>query len=280
MLRKADANDFAGRFREVISDPINLLIERVPEAGMVQGGEVILHNGNRVPIVGNYTYYGDFSQVLIINRGVHEPLEEYVFQEVMRRMPEAPSLIELGAYWGHYSMWLKKLRPRATTILVEPDPNNLAAGKYNFGRNGFTGEFIQSFVGKGQFEVDAFMEGRGIVHLDVLHVDIQGYEMEMMAGSRRALEQAKIDYAFVSTHSQDLHHGIMRALEGFGYCVEAASDFDHDTTSYDGFVFASSPRAQRIFKDFAALGRDRIVRSRPSELFDSLVAIQCAAQPG
>lgn len=280
MVSKANANDFLGRFREIISDPINLLIERVPEAGTVHGAEVVLHNGNRAAIAGNFAYYGNFSHVLIVNRGVHEPLEEYAFQEVMRRMPEAPLMVELGAYWGHYSMWLKKLRPLATNIMVEPDANNLAAGKHNFGINGYAGEFIQALVGKGQFEVDAFMESRGITHLDVLHVDIQGFELEMMAGSRRALEQAKIDYAFVSTHSQELHHGIVRGFEGFGYRVEVASDFDNDTTSFDGFVLASSPRAQHIFKDFTALGRDHIVHSRPGALLDSLVAIRRASQPG
>jgi hypothetical protein len=31
---------------------------------------------------------------------VHEPLEEYVFQEVLRTMPEAPMMLELGAYWA------------------------------------------------------------------------------------------------------------------------------------------------------------------------------------
>lgn len=280
MVAKANADDFPGRFREVIADPINLLIERVPEAGTMQGGDVILHNGNRVPFAGTYAYYGNFSQLLIVNRGVHEPLEEYVFQEVMRRMPEAPVMIELGAYWGHYSMWLKKLRPQATTILVEPDINNIAAGKYNFGRNGYAGEFIQGFVGKGQFEVDPFIEGRGLAHLDILHVDIQGFEAEMIAGAHRAFGQAKIDYAFISTHSQELHHGIIRSLEGFGYRVEGASDFDTDTTSFDGFVFASSPRARPVFKDFAMLGRDRIFHSRPGELLDSLAAIRRAVQPG
>jgi hypothetical protein len=40
----------------------------------------------------------------VLNRGVHEPLEEFVFQEVLKRLPEACAMIELGAYWGHYSM--------------------------------------------------------------------------------------------------------------------------------------------------------------------------------
>src|ERR1700756_3030309 len=52
MLLKATSFDFLGRFREVISDPLNLLIERVPMAGFVDGDQVYLHNGLRVPVAG------------------------------------------------------------------------------------------------------------------------------------------------------------------------------------------------------------------------------------
>jgi hypothetical protein len=281
MINKADAGDFAGRFREVISDPLNLLIARVPNAGLVEGEDVILHNGNRVPLAGPYAYYGPFSSLLVLNRGVHEPLEEYVFQEVLRRLPEAPRMLELGAYWGHYSMWLKKARPQATVILVEPEAANIASGRHNFQRNGFEGEFIQAFVGKGQFEVDAFLASRGMPHLDILHVDIQGFEVEMLAGAQTTLQAAAADYVFISTHSQDIHYGIIRALGDLGdlgYRVETASDFENGTTSYDGFVFASSPRAARVFDDLAVLGRDRLVNSTPNELLDNLIAVRRAAQ--
>jgi hypothetical protein len=280
MVSKAEGGDFAGRFREVVSDPLNLLIERVPLAGVVENNEVCLHNGIRVPASGNAAYYGSFSMLLIINRGVHEPLEEYVFQELLRRLPEAPRMIELGAYWGHYSMWLKKMRPQATTILVEPDANNLAVGRHNFQRNGFEGEFIQAFVAAGQFEVDPFLESRGIGHLDVLHVDIQGHEVEMLAGVRRALAAHRIDYLLISTHSQDIHKAVLGGLAEAGYRVEAACDFDNETTSYDGFVFAVSPQVAPLFDSLAPLGRVRIAESGPDALIDSLIAVKRAVRAG
>jgi hypothetical protein len=64
MLLKATSGDFLGRFREVISDPLNLLIERVPMAGFLDGDQVYLHNGLRVPVAGPGAYYGPFSQLL------------------------------------------------------------------------------------------------------------------------------------------------------------------------------------------------------------------------
>jgi len=275
---KARDTDLLGRFREVISDPLNLLIERVPAAGMLVGDEVCLHNGIWVPFSGQGAYYGAFSQLLVLNRGVHEPLEEYAFQELLKSLGEAPFMIELGAYWGHYSMWLKKLRPRSTVVLVEPERQNLEAGIANFARNGFQGEFIQAFVARGQFELDSFLTSRNISRLDILHVDIQGYEVEMIAGGRRTLGEHFVDYLFVSTHSQELHQRVLNELKAAGYRIEISSDFDNETTSYDGFVFASSSRIAPLFGHFNVLGRSRINVSRPGDLLGHLSAQRAASR--
>jgi Methyltransferase FkbM domain len=181
-------------------------------------------------------------------------------------MPEAPLMIELGAYWAHYSMWLKKVRRGAKVIMVEPDPSSLAAGQRNFARNGFDGEFIQAAVAKGQWELDPFLQSRGIDRVDILHVDIQGYELHLIAGAQQALARMSVDYFFISTHSQPTHERMKADLTGHGYRIEASSDFDDETTSFDGLVFASSPRSRQIFRDFSHFGRTKIAASRPEEL--------------
>ena len=269
-LKAADA-DFVGRFREVISDPLNLLIERVPEAGLLTGNEVCLHNGNKVPVDGAGAYYGQFSTLLVINRGVHEPLEEYIFQELVKQLPESPRMIELGAYWAHYSMWLKRIRPKATVIMVEPDTGNLAAGQANFSRNGFNGEFIHAAVGNGLWEIDDFFATRGLSHLDILHADIQGAELELLEGGRRTLGNSQIDYLCVSTHSQALHLSVAEELTRFGYRVEVSSDFDNETTSYDGLIFAASPKTRRIFSNFNHFGRTTIATSSANDALRAVI---------
>ena len=67
-IPKAGASDFLGRFREIISDPLNLLIERDARSGVVEDDLVYLHNGNRVAVRGPLAYYDGFSDILIINR--------------------------------------------------------------------------------------------------------------------------------------------------------------------------------------------------------------------
>ncbi len=262
----AKATDFPGRFREIVSDPLNLLIERVPRAGVVEDGLVTLHNGVRVPFQGAGAYYGEFSQILVINRGVHEPLEEYVFQEMLRRLPKRPLMLELGAYWGHYSMWLKTARPKARVILVEPELKSLKAGQANFERNGMAGEFIQAMVGTGEFEVDRFMQAQGLERLDVLHSDIQGFEGQMLEGAAGCLGRHGADYVFVSTHSKKLHRQVLERLRGHGYRVEVSSDVAAETTSFDGLVFATSPNIAPLLPGFQPLGREEISLSGSADL--------------
>ena len=52
---------FEDRFIDIMSDPNNLLIPRVANAGQIEDGNVILHNGIKVSQTG---YYGDFRECL------------------------------------------------------------------------------------------------------------------------------------------------------------------------------------------------------------------------
>lgn len=277
-VKLGKAERFDERFREVVSDPINILISRVPEAGYVDhAGKVILHNGNRVPIRGAGSYYGDFSDLLVINRGVHEPLEEYCFQQMLVGLAAAnPVMLELGSYWAHYSMWLKKTHPHATCHMVEADAAALEAGRENFRANGFEGRSHQGLVGRAGLQVDAFLGDQGIDHLDILHADIQGFEAEMLEGAAASLTARRIDRIFVSTHSEALHAMVEAGLRSHGYLIEVSSPVDHHTTSSDGFIFASAPGQRPLMAGWTPLGRLEIARATPAGLFAS-VASQVSA---
>jgi hypothetical protein len=271
-LEKASGENFIERFREIISDPLNLLIKRIPTAGYLDKDNcIILHNGNRVPRDGPGAYYSSFSDILIINRGVHEPLEEYCFQQVMEVLNnESPSMIELGSYWAHYSMWIKKIKPAARCFMVESDETNLLAGKENFKRNGIEGEFIKDFVGENAFSVDQFFTTHPIEKLDILHSDIQGYEYEMIKGARKSLQERRIDYIFISTHSDELHSQLENEIKSLGYRLEVSSNFSRHTTSYDGFILATSPNIKPLFKEWHPWGRIQINQSTPQAILKYL----------
>ncbi|MEI6611089.1 MAG: FkbM family methyltransferase [Deltaproteobacteria bacterium] len=262
------------RFREIVSDPLNILINRVPEAGYIdKNGYVILHNGNRVPICGDLSYYREFSDILIINRGVHEPLEEYCFQQMLTKIKNNhPNMIELGSYWAHYSMWLKKFFPKANCYMVEPDSNNLKCGKNNFSINGYNGHFINDFVGLSGFQLDTFTLKHDISSLDILHCDIQGYELEMLMGGHIFLSKNKVNYVFVSTHSDAIHYEVVKQLQNLSYRVEISSNVDTHSTSCDGFVLATSLNIDPLFDGFTPLGRIDILKSSPKQILQSIVS--------
>ena len=267
---KAKDIDLRGRFREILSDPLNFAIKRDPRAGFIEGEYVFLHNGLKVPLAGSLSYYKDFSLILMINRGVHEPVEEYVFQEVLKKLTDTPTMLELGAYWGHYSMWFKKTYPNSSAHLVEPELENLKAGQHNFKTNGFKGEFTNSFVGENEFEVDTYMKVRKISKLDILHSDIQGFELEMLDGASDTLNNKLVDYLFVSTHSQELHYDCVKKIESYGYRVEVSSDFAYETTSFDGFILATNPNIEPLFKDFTPMSRVDIETASPEDMVSYL----------
>jgi hypothetical protein len=144
----------------------------------------------------------------------------------------------------------------------------LAAGRANFERHRYQGEFIQAFVGNGHFSIDGFFRKRSLSHLDILHSDIQGFETEMLVDAFETLSAQKIDYIFISTHSQDGHDLVLSSLRDYAYRIEVSSDFEHDTTSYDGLVFASSQNVQPLFSNFTAFGREDIVNSSASKFVE------------
>jgi hypothetical protein len=275
---KSLPRDFSGRFREIISDPLNLLIRRVPFAGTVEDGLVTLHNGHRVAVSGEGSYYNNFSQVLIFNRGVHEPLEEFAFQQMLPTLRAAPVMIELGAYWAHYSMWLKQARPAARCIMIEPDAKGIDAGRKNFARNGYEGTFEQGMIGKEHLTVDGLLDRYGIARLDVLHSDIQGYEIDMLAGAEGSLAANRIDHVLVSTHSEGGHNFVVRQLKRHGYRIEVESGHDTHTTSFDGFVLAVLPDLPRFLPDMQFLGRTDISQASP-EILAKYVADIAAFMP-
>ncbi len=266
------------RFREIISDPLNLLIERVPMAGVIANGQITLHNGLRVPL---NNYYGEFSSILAINRGVHEPLEEYVFQEVLRQLDVTKpiEMIELGSYWAHYSMWLKSQFPQARTTCVEPERNNLETGRKNFALNGMSGEFIQAFVSNEHFQVDDFLAQKSPDGIDILHADIQGYELQMLMGSMRSLEGRRVKRIFVSTHSQELHQDVVQCLKEVDYRVDVSADFEKETTSFDGFVYACLPDLPPLLSGVDIMGRTAVCQAKPHEFLAYLNGVLDARPP-
>ncbi len=228
----------------------NEAIPRVPDAGAVRNGRMTMHNGIQV---GALSYCGaGIMNLLMENQGVHEPQEERAFGDVLEHVESGGVMLELGAYWGFYSLWFAQESPGARCLLVEPHPANILAGKQNFEMNGRSGKFHRAYVGASEgvapdgvptITVDAFCRRERIKRLSVLHADIQGAEADMLAGANAMLASRSIDYVFVSTHSDALHAQCTRLLEGHGYRILASADL-RESYSVDGVLVARSPETR------------------------------------
>jgi hypothetical protein len=274
-VNKANPKDYLNRYKEILSDPINLLVNRVKDAGCLNKDNTItLHNGNKAIFTGEFSYYDEYGNILIINRGVHEPLEEFCFQEVLKQIKQdSPVIIELGSYWAHYSMWFLQKFSNGVAYMVEPDLKNLNSGINNFKINNYVGTFINEGIGKGYLSVDRLIDKHKIDKVSILHCDIQGGEIEMLEECSLSLSSSLIDHLFISTHNQEIHKSVIDIMNFFNYKVEVSSDFDSHTTSYDGFILATSPKVKPVFNNFKPLGRTDILQSSPKDILESLNSI-------
>lgn len=246
-ILKLDIGDnFKKRIELVLSCPDNIFINRVPDAGKVKSGKQTMHNGL---LINLGSYYGpEVAQQLFANKGVHEPQEEYVFQEVLRCIPPNATMIELGSFWSFYSMWFNSTIKGAKNYMIEPDEFNLGCGIRNFAINKLNGVFIHAFVGsenrideKGNkvIGIDDFCKDQNINFIDVLHSDIQGFEYQMLEGAIEMISNKRIGYLFISTHTNEIHYNCMKFILEQDYSIISSADLDQ-SYSEDGLIVAKS----------------------------------------
>ena len=235
------------RIKDVLSCPDNLEIPRDESAGKIIDGLLHLNNGIRIDPLSYYSF--PMLKILMDNKGIHEPQEEKIFQEVIDNLPidTEKTMIELGSYWSYYSIWFKKKFNRAKCFMVEPIKINLSYGIENFKLNKLKGVFIHKGIGSNSDEenniisVDSICKENNIRFIDILHSDIQGFEMDMIKGCNNMLSKHRIGYLFISTHSNELHYNCMSVLkEKYGYALVASADLD-ESYSWDGILVMKCP---------------------------------------
>ena len=226
-----------------------------------------MHNG---VVVARDCYCGPWMTKLIGDlKGHHEPQEEKAFDAVLSSLSEASTMVELGSYWSYYSLWFLQKFPEARTIMVEPDPNFLEIGKFNFFLNDRRGTFVhaalsdkpsegQPFIceSDGVERVVPFVSGDSLVEefelekIDILLADIQGAELRMLDGLRRTVEQGRLSYLFLSTHDASISGDFLIHEKCLAWIKERGGRIivEHsveESFSGDGLIvasFASSPQ--------------------------------------
>lgn len=274
-------------------------LARVANAGALEafrGRRVqVMHNGVRVLAGG---YHGDWMvEVIRRLRGCHEPQEELVLSELLKRLSDAPVMVELGSFWAYYSCWFLKERPAGTVYCVEPDPNNLALGQLNLELNHAKATFIQAAVGQARtptvpffcesdgrtrsiplVSVDALVRDHRISGIDLLLSDIQGFEISMLHGCSQTIKSGSLRFLVVSTHHHSIsgdpltHQKCLTFIREHGGHILAEHTVP-ESYSGDGLIAASFSAADQDMPEMA-LSRNRastnMWRETEYDLADSL----------
>ena len=247
-------------------------VPKVPQAGEVveQAGErvQIMHEGTRVIADG---YCGGWMTAVIHGlRGHHEPQEELLFHHLLAHVRPDSLMVELGSYWAYYTNWYLGAVPGSRAICVEPDPAHLELGRRNLDLNDRSATFVQAFVGRRTaapdgcvrdcstpevdsldcLDMDALLDRAGGDAIEMLHMDVQGYETAFIESMQRAVLADKVRFIVVSTHHESIsgspttHADCLAALTAIGATVFAEHDA-FESYSGDGLIVASFSQADR-----------------------------------
>ena len=270
------AKDMNARIAMTIACRDTDYIPKVNDAGqtkVVEGEKVqVMHNGLLVKSGG---YHGDWmSHIIKTLKGHHEPQEEKVFYEIVKKLPNKPTMIELGSFWAYYSLWVNKEKNSALNICCEPDKTNMGIGKVNARINKAKNiKFYDVASGKTDGEVvdlvmdsdpsktekvtirtvDSLMKENKLRKLDLLHLDIQGVELDALEGAIETIKQGKLRFLIVSTHhyffSGDplTHQKCIDFIRHNGGHI-VASHTVLESSSGDGLIAASFDSKDKGFK--------------------------------
>ena len=209
-------------------------------------------------------YYGEWMAEIIRElQGHHEPQEELVFHGVLQRLSPGSIMIELGRFWGYYSLWFVHSISRARAVLSEPDPAHLKLAKTNFAHNGLTecATFTQACAGfdrqysvhlesKGEIQsvqgksVATLMRENDLEYLDILHMDVQGVESDVLQTIHDDSLVDKVRFIFVSTHHHLIsgdpltHERCLHQLLSLGAHIVCEHTVE-ESFSGDGLIVAS-----------------------------------------
>lgn len=241
-------------------------IPKVEHAGQVfeeNGSDYqLMHNGVKVLHGG---YYGAWmSEIIQGLNGHHEPQEERVFHEIVKRAADDGLMIELGCFWAYYSLWFLKDHPHRKAIGLEPDATHLLTAQKNSGINGLNEQisFVHGLSSVNSTELMHIKTESGQqlklsgytladllakaqrTEIEIAHCDAQGAESHVVDQMIELGKQGQLRFAIISTHAYEItgdpltHQTCLRKLQAAGAHIIAEHDV-HESYSGDGLIAAS-----------------------------------------
>lgn len=195
----------------------------------------------------------DILQTRILLDGVWEPVLTRWWALFTAR---SSVILDVGAHCGYYSLFARSVNPAAYVHAFEPNPvmcadfvRNLALNEQQHGvmvqqtavadRDGFGDMFVRDVepaaasmnelsvfdqrLSTPVTRLDSYLNEHGIDHVDLVKLDIEGAEVEAIAGMSDGLAAHRYGALLIETHSRFMADGgidvLRRELVGHGYQV-------------------------------------------------------------
>lgn len=206
---------------------------------------------------------------------LHEPEEEALFIKLIEEIDtENGVFLNIGSAIGYYVILARKLHPNLEIHAFEPLPEHLSYMQANLDLNGITMDHIivhetavSSRDGSAPFSQRDY--GSSLIHekylrlpnppahlqsevkvtmldtfqesldkpIDLVQMDVQGFEVDVLAGSVRTLAKRLVKTWLVGTHDKRIHEECRKLLASFGYRIIYD---DMDTKfQFDGILLAT-----------------------------------------
>lgn len=204
------------------------------------------------------------------------------------------TVLDVGANIGFVTHQFRKMFPAAKIYAFEPNPNvfevlaasyqadksvqvlNCGVGdvecrlSFNVNANTGTSSFLKAteYHHKHQarklldpidvevLTLNGFTASKGLLHIDILKLDIEGYELKALQGASRLLKQHAIDAIYTEVSlvpqyvGQPLFHEISSYLEGYGYYLLNFDDFIGQETPIRQAIIGNATYISASYREF------------------------------
>ena len=199
-----------------------------------------------------------------LTRGAPEPEEIYLFLKLIKKVKKNGVMLEIGAGQGFYSLIASNYLTRGKLILVEANPRFIQMLNQNMVLNKLQNRWIivqkvitnsdnryikfrefgyaSSIHKKGQYQVesatiDNLVKQFNLLRINIVHMDIQGEELNALYGMEKLLKAKNIDIIMIGTHDVKLHQDCEKFLISKNYPIIFSKDLTK-CSSYDGILIA------------------------------------------
>jgi hypothetical protein len=162
-----------------------------------------------------------------------------------------PVMVELGSNQCYYSMLWKKIIPSGINIMVEPFDENMERGKAHFTLNNIEGTFLANTIGvswqgaepnrtrfapKPVITLMEILAKQNLSHIDFLHCDIDGNEIDMLTLNTAAFQNGLVKNVLLMTHGLDKHNKAAELITSYGLLI--TQNCPDPTIGWDGMIVA------------------------------------------